>query len=170
MSGASTGSGSVTARLLRYLGRAAALGPRGWRDLVRAAVELAIARRALDRRSIGDLLSPRAAQKSAPAALTPAEARLVERVAYAVSRTGARVPWRADCLVQALAARRWLERHGVASNLYIGVRNEGEFAAHAWLKVGDEVVTGGPIADYVSLLAPGIDQERSASVLATNQR
>ena len=78
----------------------------------------------------------------------------MERVAFAIPRVGTRLPWRADCLVQALAAQRWLRRHGVATQLIIGARKPTptEFEAHAWLKVGERVVTGGDIGGYVPLI------------------
>jgi hypothetical protein len=127
----------------------------------------------LARKATRELLAAGDVPDGLPPALTAGQRNLVERVAYAIPRVGARVPWRSDCLVQALAARHWLAREGVASNLTIGVRNEGGFAAHAWLKVGDEVVTGGPIADFAPLFGPGdarSDQARTRSSLARNQR
>jgi len=43
------------------------------------------------------------------------------------------VPSRTDCRVQALAARRWLSRHGLVSRLVLGAREPSstEFKAHA---------------------------------------
>ena len=38
--------------------------------------------------------------------LTNEQERLVEQVAFAIPRVAKRVPWRADCLVQALAGER----------------------------------------------------------------
>jgi hypothetical protein len=69
---------------------------------------------------------------------------------------GHRVPWRADCLVQAMAAQHWLRRHGLESRIAIGVRERGEgpFEAHAWLMCGDIAVTGGDIREYVPLQMP----------------
>jgi len=88
-----------------------------------------------------------------PTTIDPAHAELVERVAFAIPRVAARLPWRADCLVQALAARRWLGRNGVATTLGLGVHKDmpDTFEAHAWLKAGDRIVTGGDISGYVPL-------------------
>ena len=108
-------------------------------DLVRAAVELAVARvRKADRAAV---------------AFDGGSAHLVERVAYAIPRVAARLPWRADCLVQAMAARRWLSAHGIASTIHYGVpRHKAErFEAHAWLTAGDRLVTGGDISGFVPL-------------------
>ena len=122
-----------------------------WLDLFRAAIELGFARVRLGSRQAGDLLGSAdvAALQPAPA-LDQDGARLVERVAFAIPRAGPRLPWRADCLVQALAAQNWLGRHGVASQLVIGARksSSAEFEAHAWLKVGERIVTGGDIGGY----------------------
>ena len=108
-------------------------------DLARAAVELAVARvRKADRAAVTFDGEPR---------------NMVERVAYAIPRVAARVPWRADCLVQAVAAKRWLSAHGIASTINYGVpRQKAErFEAHAWLTAGERLVTGGDISGFVPL-------------------
>ena len=85
--------------------------------------------------------------------LSPEEERLIERIAYVIPRVAARLPWRTDCLVQAIAAKRWLARSGIVSRLHFGVPREKqpEFEAHAWLTVGERIVTGGDIDVYVPL-------------------
>jgi hypothetical protein len=82
-------------------------------------------------------------------------------VRVAIARTSHRLPWRADCLVQALAARHWLRRLGVETSLCIGVpvRANDRFEAHAWLMHGDEMVTGGDIKDHRPLLDPALRTE-----------
>lgn len=85
----------------------------------------------------------------------PEALALVERVAFAVPRAAARVPWRADCWVQAMAAQAWLAGEGVASHIYIGVRQDrGGFEAHAWLRKDDRIVTGGEVEGFVPLVTP----------------
>lgn len=78
----------------------------------------------------------------------------LDLVAYVIPRVASRVPWRADCLVQAMAAQRWLTAERITSTISIGVKrsDQGEFVAHAWLKHGETVVTGGEIGDYSPLL------------------
>ena len=75
-------------------------------------------------------------------------------MAYIVPRVAARLPWRADCLVQALAAQRWLRGAGIMTNIHVGVPNQrpATFEAHAWLTAGELVVTGGDIAKYQPFL------------------
>ncbi|NCO87092.1 MAG: lasso peptide biosynthesis B2 protein [Rhodobacterales bacterium] len=130
----------------------AGLGPRGWADLAVALAELARARFALRRRPARDLLAQGQARPVAPRH----DPALVARVAYAVPRVAARLPWRADCWVQALAAQRWLHRHGVATDLFIGVRRDRApgFEAHAWLRCGHATVTGGDFSGFVPLVTP----------------
>ena len=73
-----------------------------------------------------------------------ATAAEIELVGRAINSAGSRVPWRSDCLLQAMAAARWLDRIERAYNLNIGVRKNaaGGLEAHAWLTSGDLVVTG----------------------------
>ena len=109
-------------------------------DLVRAGRHLALARRRLPNFDTTKLSNPGRAEPD------PA---IVERVAFAIRAMAARVPWRSDCLVQALAAQQWLADCGIASTIHLGVKaSEAPIDAHAWLKVGDRVVIGGDVGDY----------------------
>ena len=140
-------------RVVRDIVTAWRRGPGVWRDGAVAAWELALANRAFRRTPPGELpLLARDEGPGAGKALSARQQALLERVAYAVPIMGLRVPWRSDCVVQALAARRWLARGGIGSHLCIGVRNDGPgFDAHAWLKVGDRIVTGGDVSHYAEL-------------------
>lgn len=132
------------------------LDPRTWVDLLRAVGNLAWARRKLASAAPSDLLQHQTAPAPAPA-LAADQAELVKRVAIAIHRAASRVPWRSDCLVQALAAERWLAKKGVATVLCIGARKDeqSQFHAHAWLKAGDTIVTGGDIGAYAPLVGTG---------------
>lgn len=138
--------------------RAARLGPRTWLDLARATLELAIANHRLGSRTVKDLLlEARKQEQIAPSQdISDYQRQLIARVAFAVPHIGARAPWRSDCLVQAMAAQRWLLSKEITATLYVGVRKEtrSEFEAHAWLKVGEEIVTGGDITGFVPLITP----------------
>lgn len=140
-------------RLLRDIAVAIRRGPRLSLDALVSAWELALANRALSRTPPRDLpLLPSAQSAHGRAALSPLQAALVERVAYVLPIMGSRVPWRSDCLVQAMAGRRWLARAAIASDVCIGVRkDDGGLQAHAWLKVGERIVTGGDISSYAEL-------------------
>jgi len=119
--------------------------------VARATVELARARLLLRKLTVPQML---VALPVKEAAHDPAE---VERVAWLVPRVAARLPFRADCLVQALAARRWLARAGIATELTIGTRKDpvAGFVAHAWLRHGETTVTGGDFSAYVQLVSSG---------------
>jgi hypothetical protein len=72
------------------------------------------------------------------------------RVGWALRTASAHSPWKSACLVQALAGMRMLRRRGIPSTLYLGLarnasmRNSSDgIAAHAWLRCGDIIVTGG---------------------------
>ncbi len=71
--------------------------------------------------------------------------REVLDVGWAVQAAAGWVPWDSRCLAQALAAGLMLQRRGLPSTLYLGVRKEGRggFSAHAWLRCGPHFVTGG---------------------------
>jgi hypothetical protein len=79
---------------------------------------------------------------------------LIARIAYVLPRLSARLPWRSDCLVQAIAGQNWLASHGLASEIQIGVERpaDGPFGAHAWLVHDGIVVTGGDVTRYHRLL------------------
>lgn len=95
------------------------------------------------------------ALKSASWQMTGAN-ELVNTVAAVVPRIAPWLPWRSDCLVQALAAQHWLGANGIASHIVIGVdKTEAKgFEAHAWLRYGDRVITGGAVDRYRVLLDP----------------
>ena len=90
-------------------------------------------------------------------AIRSVEAPSVERISWAVSAMGRRIPL-ASCLTQALAARYLLSRRGISCQLCIGVIKslDGKFQAHAWVDVAGRTVIGGPATErYARLLALG---------------
>ena len=80
----------------------------------------------------------------------------IRRVRLAIQRVLRTLPGAPNCLPQALAARQMLKQRGIASRLFIGtLRNaEGALHFHAWLKVGDEWVTGLCDESAYTLLLP----------------
>ena len=109
-------------------------------DLVHATWELAHARRRLPHVDANSLIRNGS---------EPCKPATVDRIAFAIRAMGARVPWRSDCLVQALAAQHWLAAEGIGSTVHLGVKaSDSPIDAHAWLKVGDRIVLGGDVADY----------------------
>lgn len=122
-----------------------------------ALVRLIRARRAFGRlqaREIPDR-NATAAQSESPGM---ADEVLADRVGFVIARLAKRLPWRSDCLIQAIAAQDWLARHHMASEIRIGVERpeSGPFAAHAWLVRHERIITGGDIGRYSLLLGnPG---------------
>ncbi|MCE5286190.1 MAG: lasso peptide biosynthesis B2 protein [Pelosinus sp.] len=69
-------------------------------------------------------------------------ARHVAQIVTLVSR---HTPWESKCLVQAIAAKLLLHQRGISTTLYLGVCKDqkGTMLAHAWLRCGEMIVTGG---------------------------
>jgi hypothetical protein len=80
---------------------------------------------------------------------------LVSRIRWAVGAASARVPWRAVCFQQGLAAHLMLRRRGVDSTLYYGAAHapDSSLAAHVWVRAGDLDVVGCELAPQYALLA-----------------
>ena len=70
--------------------------------------------------------------------------RQARRVGWAIRRAAEKSPVRFACLAQSVAAKAMLARRRTASTLHLGVRKteQGELAAHAWVRVGETFVTG----------------------------
>ncbi|OWV39197.1 lasso peptide biosynthesis B2 protein [Mameliella alba] len=125
--------------------------PRRLVDVARAAVLLARARLQTRQESLARSVVSRDPQAPWPP-VTTAQSSDIDRVAWAVAVAARYVPWRSDCLVQALAARAWLAAHGIESRLVIGVPHQrgDSFEAHAWLLSHGVTVTGGNITRYAA--------------------
>ena len=82
-----------------------------------------------------------------------------EHVARAIRGLAPNMPFRALCIEQAIATRLALRWRGIPATAYIGVfrdaaQRERDHAGHAWLKVGDRVVIGGPdVSAYLPLMS-----------------
>lgn len=128
---------------------------------IRALIALAFARLVLHRTRPEDILqrNARARQcaRRSPEPLHDREMReACERVAFVIPRIAVRLPWRADCLVQAIAGQQMLKNQAVASEIVVGTAKQadGTFEAHAWLREGERIVLGGDISRFQPLLEP----------------
>lgn len=75
-----------------------------------------------------------------PAAADAATAYWIRR---SVGAWGRRLPWRAKCFEQGLAASWMLRRRKLRYSLHYGAANRpGAVAAHVWVSSGDEPVVG----------------------------
>ena len=118
----------------------------GWRALppaerpvmVRLLVGLplvALALRVLDYRRTRALVEWLSRHPS-PRAATAQELREADRLAQLAATAGNRGLVQASCLRQALLVHGMLRRRGLAPELKLGVRREGEaFLAHAWVEL-----------------------------------
>lgn len=68
---------------------------------------------------------------------------VISLVSRAIARSRKIIPWKNQCLTEAIAAKLLLRRRGVVSTLYLGVnRDNNKMTAHAWLCCGKLFVTG----------------------------
>lgn len=75
--------------------------------------------------------------------LADASPELIADVRRALLSASSRLPIRAQCYEQALAARAMLARRGMASTLHFGGgKQDGELTAHVWLTSGPHFVVG----------------------------
>lgn len=134
------------------------LSAREWRYLAIAVFELLRARLRFATVPSDQLLT--ALQNRAPAspvnARNPDARESLAGIAWAIAAAAARVPWRADCLVQALAADRWLRRRGFAPEFFLGVTKDncGRLLAHAWIRCEDVTVTNAGDDAIMALIEP----------------
>ena len=79
----------------------------------------------------------------------------VRRIRWAIIAAATRVPWRALCFQQGLAAQFMLRRRGIPSVLYYGAAQDDRngLYAHVWVRDGDLDVVGGEIASRFAILA-----------------
>jgi hypothetical protein len=80
--------------------------------------------------------------------LDPESQEMARVVGWAVRVAANQTPWKSTCLVQVLAAQRMLQNCAIPGVFYLGAATgsnavEGvALDAHAWLKCGDEFITG----------------------------
>jgi hypothetical protein len=80
----------------------------------------------------------------------------VEDVVWAVRAAARRVPFRAMCIEQGLAAQRMMRRAGIDARLHYGARqgnSDEELTAHVWVTVQGEIVLGGEEASQFAEVA-----------------
>ena len=63
------------------------------------------------------------------------------------------LPWRPNCLPQAIATRAMLRRRRIACDAHLGVLSTSPFEAHAWITVRGHVVQGGPVTGATEVAA-----------------
>lgn len=86
--------------------------------------------------------------------LTAATRTQLAHIGLAIRRAARIAPWHAMCYEQALTARWMLVRRGYRTVLYIGMRKGKRvpLEGHAWLRVGDYIVTGDTQLDTYTIV------------------
>ncbi len=89
-------------------------------------------------------------QVETPADAPPEHLAQARWVGLAIVRVSPYTPWTSNCFPQALVAKFWLRRRRIPTTLYLGVAltkiddsPHSEMIAHAWLRCGSLLVTGG---------------------------
>ena len=74
------------------------------------------------------------------------KSRSAQMIGQAIGTAAAHTPWKSTCLLQALAAKKMLQRRGIPGTFYLGVSKEKtvmeHVEAHAWSQCGKNVITG----------------------------
>jgi hypothetical protein len=85
-----------------------------------------------------------ASRQETPLQLSARHVLVARDIGWAVTAAAARLPWKAECLVQALAAALLTRTRRLPSTLYLGVAHGelGQLQAHAWLRCGPCIITG----------------------------
>jgi hypothetical protein len=78
--------------------------------------------------------------------VAPRELRIAGLIGQAVCSAAANTPWESVCLPQAVAGKWMLQRRRISGTLYLGLAKKENgperLAAHAWLRCGDNILTG----------------------------
>lgn len=83
----------------------------------------------------------------------PQNLDIIRNVNSAVTKVCTHTPWQSQCLVQALTAKKLLNKRKLPCTLYMGVAKDAnkQLIAHAWLRCGDVYVTGGHNKDLFTV-------------------
>lgn len=131
-----------------------------WRDLLWFAAnsgvayfELLRARKRLNHVTPKQIITQNEAIAKALGSKANGSIKLPERIGRLLPRIARIVPFRADCLVQAMAGQAWLSRAGHPSDIAIGVdKPVGKaYDFHAWLNYDGNTVLGGRSHEYTRL-------------------
>ena len=84
-------------------------------------------------------------KQEAPREQDVAELAAAKRIGRMIETVSRHTPWESKCLVQATVGKLMLRRRGINNTLYLGVGKDPKelLIAHAWLKCGGVIITGG---------------------------
>jgi len=100
-------------------------------------------------------LAPRLGRHMAvsPAEHDKATSQQVAHVRWAIAAAARHLPWKPVCFPQAVTAQWMLRRRGIPSTLYLGADPARGYDAHAWVRAGTTIVTGGPREDRFAIVS-----------------
>lgn len=78
-----------------------------------------------------------------------------KRLAYAIQKIALYLPWQSVCLDKAIALQRMLKKRKISHTVYFGMRRkeQGEWQAHAWVRVASHDVIGNYQLDSYAIVA-----------------
>lgn len=84
------------------------------------------------------------AKEESSGVISVKEERIAKKISWTVFVVSNRTPWESKCLVRALTAQIMLSTFKIGSTLYLGVARDEQkkLIAHAWLRSGQNIVTG----------------------------
>jgi len=84
-------------------------------------------------------------KEESPELLNDIEKANMNKITWAVSVVSRYTPWESKCFVKALTAQIMLKKRKVSTTLYLGVAKDEKNnpIAHAWLRSGTDIITGG---------------------------
>ena len=88
-----------------------------------------------------------------PRGCSASQQAIAQDIAWAILVISRYTPWHSNCLAQAVAGTFMLQRCGIGSTLYLGLkRSADKLEAHAWLRAGEQIVTGSAVMhQYTSI-------------------
>lgn len=68
-------------------------------------------------------------------------------------------PWESKCLVQAIVGKIMLRQRGIKNTLYLGLGRDGKknLIAHAWVRCGEMIITGGRSLELYAIVGKFAD-------------
>lgn len=77
------------------------------------------------------------------------------KIGLSIKKINPHTPWQSRCLVQAFTAQLLLRVYKISNTLYLGVDKDqiDGFQAHAWLRTGSIIITGGEVKDRFKMVA-----------------
>lgn len=118
--------------------------------LIEAAAAILIASIAIRTRPFDDVATSATRRRQE----SPPDPHCLARLSRAITAVARRVPWRAKCMEEGIAAARMLSRRGYPASLQYGAAMiAGELQAHVWLTSGEYGITGCDNASEFVLLS-----------------